>query len=145
MTKAKLIDNETMKYEDTSSDNQSCFEKISLMGPGSIKGCVFNLSILCVGVGCLNLPQRLGQMSVVLCFVLMILAGIISYNTLLIIMKAGNKIGALSYTEVIRFYCGEAWSKYANVTIMISITGFMILCQITSKWYIKQFFKYITW
>ena len=45
-------------------DNRTCFQKtFGKMGPGSMRGCIFNLCILSLGTGSLALPQKIGYMS----------------------------------------------------------------------------------
>ena len=103
--------------------------------PGSMRGSILSLSILSVGVGCLSLPQRVGQMSILLCSIEIILSGIAAIWTLEKIIDAGRKAGLTEYSKTIIHYCGEKWGKFADISIIIYIFGIMIVYQIISKSY----------
>ena len=48
-------------------EKKTLFQRV--LGPidaGSIRASIFNLTIFCLGSGCLNIPQKLGQMSLIL-------------------------------------------------------------------------------
>jgi hypothetical protein len=53
------IDNKGTEEEVEEIDTRTCFQKTcGKMGPGSMRGCIFNLCILSLGTGSLALPQK---------------------------------------------------------------------------------------
>ena len=63
----------------------------SKLTPGSLRGSVFNLSILSLGIGCLALPQKVGQMSLVVSPFVIIIAGLANAWTLLLLSKMASQ------------------------------------------------------
>ena len=60
------INSEEEEEEVEEIDNRTCFQKTcGKMGPGSMRGCIFNLCILSLGTGSLALAQKIGYMSMV--------------------------------------------------------------------------------
>jgi len=85
--KASLIStdsNGSNSFEDIYNENRIWYEKyISTIHPGSIRASIFSLSILCMGTGCLILPLRFSQLSIVFCFLEIILIGFLANWTLI--------------------------------------------------------------
>ena len=52
---------------------------------------MFNLSILSLGIGCLALPQKVGQMSLVVSPFVIIIAGLANAWTLLLLSKMASQ------------------------------------------------------
>lgn len=116
------------------SNERTIFDKMfSRMHPGSLRASIFNLSILSIGVGCLSLPQRFMQISVIVGIIVVISAGLLAYWTLQIIIEAGRKKGITEYSKVILEYCGYRWSVFADITIIVYIFGILIVYQIIGK------------
>lgn len=101
--------------------------------PGSMRGSILSLSILSAGVGCLSLPQRVGQLSVLLCSIEIILGGIAAAWTLQKLIEAGRKANTSEYSTTITHYLGNKWSVFGNIIIIIYIFGKMIVYQIICK------------
>ena len=73
-------------------DNRTCFQKtFGKMGPGSMRGCIFNLCILSLGTGCLALPQKVGYMSMLATPIVIFVSGVINYWTLTILGDVARK------------------------------------------------------
>lgn len=106
---------------------QRCFSSIK---PGSVRASIFNLSILTVGTGCLALPQRFGQLSVLLSTIEIILSSFIAYWTLDLLIYASIKSGETSYSKVIRKLLGNKWANFLDGIIVVHISGVLIIYQI---------------
>ena len=66
--------------EEEEIDNRTCFQKTcGKMGPGSMRGCIFNLCILSLGTGSLALPQKIGYISLVASPIVILVSGAINY------------------------------------------------------------------
>ena len=76
------------------------------MGPGSMRGCIFNLCILSLGTGALALPQKIGYMSLLFSPIVIFVSGTINYWTL-------NILGDVALKHKIRKY-EEVFSKLFN-------------------------------
>lgn len=124
------------KYNANRKWYQNVFSKVQ---PGSIRASIFSLSILSIGTGCLSLPQRFGQLSVLLCSILVVLAGFAAYWTLDLLIYASLKSGETTYSKVIAKICGPRWAKFLDITMIIYIYGVLIIYQIISKLKIIQY------
>lgn len=97
---------------------------------GSLRGSILSLSILCVGVGCLSLPQRYSQIGIIIYSLLIIATAIVTIWSLKMIVEAGRKANLTEYSSVILHYCGHKWGKAADIIIIIYIFGVLIVYQI---------------
>ena len=76
----------------STSDGRTLYQRIfGKVDPGSIRGSIFNLAILSLGSGLLALPQKFGQMSILVSIIDIMLAGIAAYWTLNIMILASDK------------------------------------------------------
>ena len=92
----------TSEEEVEEIDNRTCFQKTcGKMGPGSLRGCVFNLCILSLGTGCLALPQKVGYMSMLATPIVIFVSGAINYWTLTILGDAGRKYKLRKYEDIV--------------------------------------------
>lgn len=114
----------------------------SKMHPGCLRASIFNLSILSIGAGCLALPQRFMQLSILVGVIVVIIAEISAFWTLQIIIEAGRKKGLTEHSKVILEYCGYRWSIFGHVTIIVCIFGYLIVYQIIGKF--KYFKLYLS-
>lgn len=133
------VDSNENQLQETSLDkdynkNRKWYENyFSKVEPGSIRASIFSLSILSIGTGCLSLPQRVGQMSVLLCSIEIILAGFAAYWTLDLLIYASLKSGEFTFSKVIQKICGKTWAKFLDITMVVYIIGVLIIYQILSK------------
>lgn len=107
-----------------------CAKYFSKMDPGSLRSSIFSLSILAIGVGCLALPQKFGQLSLALCSIQIVIAAISTYWTINLIIEAGRKKGLTVYSHVIEEFCGRNWAIFFDVVIIIYVFGVLITYQI---------------
>lgn len=107
----------------------------SPLGPGSLRGSIFNLSILSIGVGVLALPQQFGKLSILLCSLEVIIGGFLTYWSLNLIISVGHKNGINEYGKVVEEFCGKGWALLLNITITVHLTGVIIVYEIISKLY----------
>lgn len=122
------------KIDEDFSRNRDCWERFfAQVEPGSIRGSVFSLSILCIGLGCLSIPQRVYQMSIVVTIFVIILAGVAAIISLRMIISAAKLKGLSKYSDVITEYCGKKWSITSDIVIIIMVLGVMIMYQIIGK------------
>lgn len=115
-------------------EKPACQRYFSPLGEGSLRSSIFSLSILSVGVGCLAIPQRFGQLSIVLATIIIIVACASTYWTLDVIIIAGRKKQLTVYSAVIKEFCGPRWAVFLDVTLIIYTLGIMIAYQIISKY-----------
>lgn len=118
---------------DERNEKPMCERYFAPMNEGSLRSSIFSLSILSIGVGCLALPQRFGQLSVAFATFLIIVGCVSTYWTLDIIIIAGRKKKLSVYSLVIKEYCGSAWATVFDITLMVYVLGVMIAYQIISK------------
>lgn len=119
---------------------QSYFSKIR---PGSIRASIFSLSILSLGTGCLSLPQRFGQLSILLCSLEVIIGGFAAYWTLNLLILASIKSKETTYAKVIEKICGESWAKFLDWIMIVYILGILVIYHIMGNlyfYYILLFF-----
>lgn len=115
-------------------ENRTSFGNyFSKVYPGSIRASVFSLSILSIGTGCLSLPQRVGQMSVLIAVINIIIGAFAANWTLRMMIQASIKSGQMTYSRVIKFYCGDNWAKVLDISMVIYITGILIIYNIIGK------------
>jgi len=105
-----------------------------LVGPidaGSIRGSIFSLSIFSLGSGCLALPQKIQQMSIIVAIVDIILSGLATYWTLNLMVIASRKLkNCFNYSKVVELLYGKKMSNFLVFTILIYTFGIMILYQV---------------
>lgn len=97
---------------------------------GSVRGSIFNLAILSLGSGCLALPKKFGQMSVLVSIIDIIVAGFAAYWTLNIMIIASEKFKIYNYSQLVRTVYGKGLSILLDFTMLIYIFGVMILYQL---------------
>ena len=121
----------TSEEEVEEIDNRTCFQKTcGKMGPGSLRGCVFNLCILSLGTGCLALPQKVGYMSMVATPIVIFVSGAINYWTLTILGDAGRKYKLRKYEDIVSRLFSQELSKFLSVVMVLNQTGMIILYQV---------------
>ena len=112
-------------------DNRTCFQKTcGKMGPGSMRGCIFNLCILSLGTGALALPQKIGYMSMIASPIVIFISGAINYWTLTIMADVGRKYKLRKYEDVVSKLFSQHLSKFLSIVMVFNQTGMIILYQV---------------
>ena len=112
-------------------DNRTCFQKtFGKMGPGSMRGCIFNLCILSLGTGALALPQKIGYMSIVASPIAIFVSGAINYWTLTIMADAGRKYKLRKYEDIVSKLFSQNLSSFLGIVMVLNQTGMIILYQV---------------
>ena len=112
-------------------DNRTCFQKTcGKMGPGSLRGSVFNLCILSLGTGCLSLPQKVGYMSMVATPIVIFVSGAINYWTLTILSDSGRKHKLKKYEDLASRLFSKELSKFLSIVMILNQSGMVILYQV---------------
>ena len=112
-------------------DNRTCFQKAcGKMGPGSMRGCIFNLCILSLGTGSLALPQKIGYMSMVASPIVIFVSGAINYWTLTILGDVARKYKLRKYEDVISKLFSKNLRNFLSVVMILNQSGMIILYQV---------------
>lgn len=123
------INQNTIEIENNTSKSlsQRLFGRVE---PGSIRGSIFNLAILSLGSGCLALPKKFGQMSIIVALIDILIAGVAAYWTLSIMIIASDKHKIYNYSKLVNSLYGKGLSLLLDFTMLIYIFGVMILYQV---------------
>ena len=100
------------------------------MGPGSMRGCIFNLCILSLGTGSLALPQKIGYMSLLVSPIVIFVSGAINYWTLNILGDVALKHKIRKYEEVVSKLFNEKLSHFLGIVMVLNQSGMIILYQV---------------
>ena len=112
-------------------DNRTCFQKTcGKMGPGSMRGCIFNLCILSLGTGSLALPQKIGFMSMVASPIVIFVSGAINYWTLTILGDVGRKYKLRKYEDIVSKLFSQQLSTFLGFVMVLNQSGMIILYQV---------------
>lgn len=112
-------------------DTRTCFQKtFGKMGPGSMRGSIFNLCILSLGSGCLALPQKIGYMSLFISPIVILLAGLSNFFTLSILGNVSKKYKIKKYEDVVTKFFGERVSNFFSIVMCLNQAGMIILYQV---------------
>lgn len=128
-------ENDIIKVKDeTNGEKKSLYQRI--LGPvdaGSVRGSIFNLTIFCLGSGCLNIPQKMGRMSLLVSVIDIILSGIATYFTLNLLILSSKKAKNFNYGEMVDHYFGKVAAFILNVTCLTYNFGILILYMVISN------------
>jgi amino acid permease len=127
-------ESQTLETSTVKTLRQRLFSKIDA---GSIRGSIFNLSILSLGSGCLALPQKFGQMSMLVAIIDIIIAGIAAYWTLNILIQSADKYKIHNYSILAEKLHGKWLSLLLDITILVYIFGIMVLYQVICNIYLN--------
>ena len=117
------------EYEEI--DNRNCFQKIfGKMGPGSLRGCIFNLCILSLGTGCFAMPQKIGYLSILIFIIVLLIIGILNYWTLNILGDAYKKYNINNYELLITKFYNKKICLFLSIIIFLNQIGLIILYQV---------------
>ena len=106
-------------------------EKIKLkFEEGSFITSIFNLCILSLGTGLLNIPQKIGYMSIFFGTLIIILAGLANLFTLLILSKMSDKFKITKYDLLVKYLFGNRASTIFNIILVLNQSGQIILYQV---------------
>jgi hypothetical protein len=124
------------KNHDKSSFHKKGFydKYFSKLEPGSLRSSIFSLSILSIGIGCLALPQKFGQVSILAMTIMLIFVCGMTYITMDIIIIAARKKNLTIYAHVIEEYCGKKWAMLFDVANILFVVGIILAYQIISKY-----------
>ena len=121
----------TIDEEVEEIDNRTCFQKtFGKMGPGSMRGCIFNLCILSLGTGSLALPQKIGYMSLLASPIVIFVSGAINYWTLTILGDVGRKYKLRKYEDVVSKLFSKKLSSFLGIVMVLNQSGMIILYQV---------------
>lgn len=130
-------------YDVVANTKTTCYQKLfSEIKPGSIRASIFNLSILSVGTGVLALPERFGQLSILLSVICIAVAALCAYWTLDLLIYSSIKSGGKTYAQVIRKILGNKWAKFSDTVIIIHLFGCLIIYQIISRFILIKLLLY---
>ena len=123
--------NNTLDEEVEEIDNRTCFQKtFGKMGPGSMRGCIFNLRILSLGTGCLALPQKVGYMSMAATPIVIFVSGAINYWTLTILGDVARKYKLRKYEDVVSKLFSQQLRIFLSIVMVLNQSGMVILYQV---------------
>jgi len=126
-TQKGFLSDEEMEEIDTRTCCQRTFGK---MGPGSMRGCIFNLCILSLGTGCLALPQKVGYMSLLFTPFVIFISGAINYWTLTILGDTARKYKLRKYEDAVTKLFSNKLSTFLSVVMVLNQSGMIILYQV---------------
>jgi len=117
--------------EEEEIDNRTCFQKTcGKMGPGSMRGCIFNLCILSLGTGSLALPQKIGYMSLLASPIVILVSGAINYWTLTILGDVARKYKLRKYEDVVSKLFSQNLRLFLGIVMVLNQSGMIILYQV---------------
>lgn len=125
----KIPDNQTNKNV-KKSFQERWFSKIL---PDSMRGSIMNLSILALGTGCLSLPAKMDEMSLLSGVVSIIVVGFASNWTLSLLAFCSTKENIYDYTFLVTKIYGTWLGKILDFFIFFYIFGQICVYQVISK------------
>ena len=123
----ELIINDNEEYIEQRSWLRRTFGK---MEPGSLRGSIFSLSILSLGIGSLAIPQKIGIMGLILSPILIILSGLANLWSLKILGRMSLKYNLKKYEHVIKHLFGDGMSLFVGIIMILNQTDVIILYQV---------------
>jgi len=119
--------------EDTENRKSLMNRMFSKMEEGSLRGSIFAMSSLALGTGCLALPLRFGQMSLLGALIMLILGSMAAYWSLVIMIEASRKTNTMDYSRLVKESLGSKLALLLDIIILIYIFGILISYQVISK------------
>ena len=114
-----------------SIDDRNWFKRtFGKMSPGALRGSIFSLSILSLGIGSLAIPQKIGIMGIFLSPIFIILSGLANLWSLRILGNMSLKYNLKKYEQVIKHLFGKGVSLFVGIVMIINQTGVIILYQV---------------
>ena len=121
---------ENPQYENEIDERTWCQRTFGKMGPGSLRGSIFNLCILSLGTGLLAIPQKIGYMSMILSPIIIILSGIANLWSLLILVNMSIKFRAKNYEIIVYKLLGKKTRIFLGIIMCVNQIGIIILYQV---------------
>lgn len=103
------------------------------MRPGSLRGSIFTLSNLTLGVGCLSLPQVLFRIGFVEGILALLIVALISYWMLSCISEASQIKRCYDYSALVKIVFGGKISIVVNVIFMLYYLMVLVAYQVISN------------
>ena len=100
------------------------------MRPGSLRGSIFSLSILSLGIGTLAIPQKVGVMGFIFSPIFIILSGLANLWSLKVLGQISMKFNLKKYEQVIKHLFGKKISLFFGIIMIINQTGIIILYEV---------------
>ena len=125
-----LIGNIKEEKEEEKEKRSWCKRTFGKMGPGSLRGSIFNICILSLGTGLLAIPQKIGYMSVILSPIIIILSGLANLWSLIILVNMCIKFKAKNYEDLVNKLLGNRSSIFLGIIMCINQLGIIILYQV---------------
>ena len=100
------------------------------MPPGALRGSIFSLSILSLGIGSLAIPQKIGIMGIILSPIFIISSGLANLWSLRILGNMCLKYKLKKYEQVVSHLFGKGMSYFVGIVMIINQTGVIILYQV---------------
>lgn len=140
----KLIEHKANEYISESDDNttnntgstkkRTFYERfLSPIRPGSVRAGIFTMSILSLGSGCLALPKKFANMSILVGVIDIIVAGLAAYLTLNLLSISATKHKVYDYSKLIKMIIGKNWGNLLDISMLIYIFGILVLYNVISK------------
>lgn len=105
----------------------------SKMEAGSVRGSIFAMSSLALGTGCLALPVRFSQMSLLSAVIMILIGSAAAYWSLTIMLLSALKAKTYDYSRLVKETLGAGLAKALDIIILIYIFGILIAYQVISK------------
>ena len=121
---------ENPQYENEIDKRTWCQRTFGKMGPGSLRGSIFNLCILSLGTGLLAIPQKIGYMSMILSPIIIILSGIANLWSLVILVNMSIKFRAKNYEIIVYKLLGRKTRIFLGIIMCVNQIGIIILYQV---------------
>jgi len=99
----------------------------------SLRGSIFNLSILLLGTGCLALPNKMSLMSLTAGLIAIVCTGFASYMTLYFLTFCSVKENIFDYTFLVKKIYGKSLGKVLDASLSLFIFGQICLYQVISN------------
>jgi hypothetical protein len=120
--------------ESSSDRKKTLYQRLfSKMEAGSLRGSVFAMSSLALGTGCLALPQKFEQMSLLAALIVIILGSFAAYWSLTLMIKASAKTKTYDYSRLVKEELGRGPALMLDIVILIYIVGILVSYQCISK------------
>ena len=124
-------ESEENKNNEESIDDRNWMRRtFGKMSPGALRGSIFSLSILSLGIGSLAIPQKIGIMGIILSPIFIILSGFANLWSLKILGNMRLKYNLKKYEQVIKHLFGNGMSIFVGIIMIINQTGVIILYQV---------------